>query len=135
MRKTIIFIILLFSAVSNGQENSLSDEQMNSSGANKVEFADGDEEIQKLAKLDIENQIPFLLLQGGIDQMISYKDQKFEEKFKIYFFNYGCIAPSEKVESIYNQVIFNYLFAKYGKSWIKEIRKDIPGFKEFKKSH
>jgi len=111
----------------------LSDEIINSSGANKVEFADGDEEIQKLAESDIEKEIPFLLLQGGVNQFVSPLDEKFEKKYKVYFYNYGCLAPSEKVESIYNEIIFEFLFLKYGKAWTKEIRKDIPGLMEFVK--
>jgi len=123
----------MLSVVSYGQENSLSDEILNSSGANRVEFADGEFEIQKLAKEDIKNQTPFLLLQGGINQLITSSDCEFEKKFNVYFFNYGCSAPSEIVESTYNKVIFDYLYSKFGKIWITQIRKDIPGFKEFKK--
>ncbi|MET0944969.1 MAG: hypothetical protein ABWY22_06155 [Flavobacterium sp.] len=134
MRKKIVFTLLLLSLISYGQGKILSDEQIISSGANKVEFADGDAEIQKLAKSDIENNIPFLLLSGGMNQCVSSSDQEFEKKYKMYFFNYGCIAPSEKAESIYNRVIFEFLYLKYGKKWMKEVRKDIPGFKEFKKA-
>lgn len=130
MRKTTTFILLL-AIVSYGQENLLSDEIINASGANKIEFADGDEEIQNLAKSDIEKQIPFLLLRGGMNQFVSHLDEKFEKKYKVYFYNYGCLAPSEKVESIYNEIIFEFLFFKYGKIWMKEIRRDIPGLKEF----
>ncbi|CAD0003426.1 MULTISPECIES: FEKKY domain-containing protein [Flavobacterium] len=134
IKKTILSFCILFSILSYGQENILSDEQLNLSGASKVEFADGDDEIRKLAKSDIENHTPFLLLRGGMNQLISPSDQEFERKFKIYFFNYGCIAPSEAVESIYNQVVFEFLYLKYGKKWMKEIRKDISGFKKFKKA-
>ena len=132
MSKTIAFILFLISVVSYGQETLLNEELINLSAANKVEFADGKNEIQNLAKLDIENQIPLLLLQGGINQEITPSDQKFEKKFNVYFFDYGCSAPSETVESIYNQIIFDFLYSKYGKIWMKEIRKDVPGFKEFK---
>jgi hypothetical protein len=134
MKKIFLLIFFAVGLSSFGQVDSLSDAQINLSGANRVEFADGDKEIQKLAKFDIENQTPFILLYGGNRQFVSTSDEVFEKKYKIYFYNYGCLAPSEAVEKIYNTITFKFLVSKYGKEWMNQIRSDIPGLKEFKRS-
>ncbi|WP_108171852.1 hypothetical protein [Christiangramia gaetbulicola] len=144
MKKVIIILTLIFNfssfAQENGQEDivfsrigNLTDEQIDSSGPTKLFFAKKSE-VKKLAKQDIENGIPFLLLQGGVAPVIIATDPQFEEKYKIYFYEYGCTGPDQNLIEEYNKIIFNYLSDQYGKKWIKEVRDDVVGLKDWTKS-
>ncbi|TQI71121.1 hypothetical protein JM79_2047 [Gramella sp. Hel_I_59] len=143
MKKVIIILTLIFSnssfAQENGQEEivfsrigNLTDEQINSSGPAKLLFAKKSE-IRNLAKQDLENGNPFLLLQGGIAPVIIATDPQFEDKYKIYFYEYGCTGPDQSLIEDYNKIIFSYLTDQYGKKWIKEVRDDVVGLNEWKK--
>lgn len=111
----------------------LSDEQLNNSGASKLTFVNSRNEATKLANEDIANGTPFLLLAGGIAPVIISTDPEFERRYGIYFYEYGCTGPESKYINAYNEVIFNFLTEQFKKSWLKEVRKDVIGLKEWKK--
>ena len=111
----------------------LSDEQLNSSGASKLNFVMDETEAENLAILDLKNGIPFLLLMGGIAPTVIATDPQFEQKYGIYFYEFGCTGPENEILIAYNKTIFDYLQNEYGKKWIKEVRDDVVGFKEWKK--
>ncbi|MBK9543162.1 MAG: hypothetical protein IPO49_12785 [Bacteroidetes bacterium] len=131
MKSIYILGLLLFSLNSLGQKSKLTDEQLNSSGANKLIFIDNINQADSLAKIDINKGIPFLLLQSGISPVGYTTDSRFEEKYKVYYFESGCTGPNEMFASEYNGVIFEYLTNKFGKKWMREIRKDVIGYKIF----
>lgn len=113
----------------------LSDEQLNNSGASKLTFVTDDKEAEKMAELDIENGIPFLLLMGGIAPTIIATDPQFEKKYGIYFYEFGCTGPDNEIIIAYNKIIFEHLNKSHGKHWTKEVRDDVIGFKEWKKNN
>ncbi|MCM8571141.1 hypothetical protein NE848_17225 [Gramella jeungdoensis] len=144
MKKVIIILTLIFSISSFAQEDgqeeivfsrigNLTDEQINSSGPAKLLFAKKSE-IRNIAKQDIENGIPFLLLQGGIAPVMIATDPQFEDKYKLYFYEYGCTGPDQNLIEDYNKIIFDYLTDQYGKKWIKEVRDDVVGLDDWKKN-
>lgn len=83
----------------------------------------------KLATQDIKNGIPFLLLQSGISPTVYTTDKKFENKYKVFYYESGCTGPTEKFVFEYNRTIFKHLTDTYGDKWKKEIRKDVIGFR------
>ena len=119
--------VIVYSRIGN-----LSDEQLNSSGAAKLLFSQKSD-VKNLAEKDIEDGNPFLLLQGGIAPVIISTDPKFEDKYKIYFYDYGCTGPDQNLIKEYNKAIFEYLTDKYGEKWIYEVRDDVVGLDNWKK--
>jgi len=113
----------------------LSDEQLNNSGASKLTFVVDEKEAEKMAELDIKNGIPFLLIMGGIAPTIITTDPQFEKKYEIYFFEFGCSGPENEIIIAYNKIIFEHLNKTYGKDWMKEVRDDVIGFKEWKRNY
>ncbi|WP_304196805.1 hypothetical protein [Flavobacterium alvei] len=126
-----LLILLFLSNLAFGQSKKLSDEVINNSGASKINFIEDCNEVNKLAKTDIKNETIFLFLQSGEVPIIYSKDVTFEKEYNIKFYEQGCIGSNCTKE--YNKIIFNYLLNKYGKKWIKQIRKDVIGFKDWKK--
>ncbi|WP_221417950.1 hypothetical protein, partial [Fulvivirga kasyanovii] len=110
-----------------------SKEQLNNSGPSKLTFVTDINKAAELAKLDIQNGIPFLLLKGGIAPTVIGTDPEFEKKYEIYFYEYGCTGPEHEIIIAYNEMIFDFLTMKYGKEWLKEVRKDVIGLKNWKK--
>lgn len=110
----------------------LSDEQLNNSGASKLTFANSRNQAEQLANDDISNGTPFLLLAGGISPVVIATDPEFERKYGIYFYEYGCTGPEHDYITAYNKVIFEHLTELHGKRWIKEVRKDVVGLKDWK---
>lgn len=90
-------------------------------------------EARLFAKKDIENKTPFLFTPGGIAPIIYPNDREFERKYSVYFYDFGCVTPDEEIMIEYNRIVFNLLDSKFGKSWRREIRPDVIGFKEFRK--
>ena len=118
-----------------GQNRKLTDEEINNSTANKINFINtlNCDQVDELFKKDITNRTVFLFLQGGIAPVVYTTDQEFESKYGIYFHDFGCISPDYKCIIKYNSRVFDYLAKNYGKKWKKEIRKDVIGLKEWNK--
>ncbi len=91
------------------------------------------DQIDLLFKKDIENKTIFLFLQSGIAPVTYTTDQNFENKYGIYFHDFGCISPNYNSILAYNFKTFDYLTKLYQNKWKREIRKDVVGFKEWKK--
>lgn len=125
------------SLLSFGQNRELSIEDYNNGTPAKIYFAHSEtcEEIEEWIKADFENKTVFLFLQGGIAPVEYRKDKGFENKYGIYFIDFGCVAPDYKCVIRYNNQVFDYLTETFGKKWMKEIRKDIIGFKDWKQNH
>jgi len=118
-----------------GQNRKLTDDDINKSSAVKMVFADtvrDCDEMDEWVRTDIKNKTVFLFLQGGIAPKAYTTDNAFENKYNIYFFDFGCTAPDPKCAIRYNEKVFEYLTGAYGKKWMKEIRKDIMGLAQWK---
>lgn len=128
--KLLIFVLLvLLSAMANGQKVSVSDEQYNQSGAIKIIFVNSVEEAAELAEQDIKKGLKFLLLQSGISPSAYPTDNKFEQDFKVHYYDSGCPGPKIEYAKAYNQRVFFYLTENFGKKWKRRVRKDVIGFK------
>ncbi|UGS24543.1 FEKKY domain-containing protein [Flavobacterium channae] len=75
---------------------------------------------------DWKNKKAKLLIIGSIAPLADTKlDKKFERKYKIDYFDFGCTpAPSDCIKE-YNEKVFELLDKKYGKEWRKNVRKDV----------
>ena len=113
----------------------LTDEQLNNSAASKLTFITDKNQAEIMAKSDIQNGQPFLLLMGGIAPTILASDSQFEKEYGIYFFEVGCTGPENEIMIAYNNIIFEHLNNTKTKKWIKDVRRDVIGFKEWKKSY
>jgi len=88
----------------------------------------------EIANIDLKNGNPRLLICGGVAPTEFIGQEKFEEKYGVEYYNYGCISPAHECVLEYNQIIFEYLTQKFGNKWKKEIRKDVVGIKREKKA-
>ena len=85
-------------------------------------------EIDKsIAQKDIEENKPRLLIIGGIAPTFFSDQHLFETKFGIKYYDYGDQPPPQECVEQYNREIFKLLDNKFGKSWRKEVRKDVAG--------
>ena len=100
-----------------------------------MKFITDKKEAEKMAELDIKNGNPFLLLMGGIAPIIISTDPDFEQKYGIYFYEFGCNGPKNEIIIAYNKIVFKHLNSTKGKMWIKEVRDDVIGFKEWKRNY
>ena len=83
------------------------------------------------ALMDIKAKKPTILLQGGIAPIVYTTDKSFENRYKISFNDFGCVAGDRQECLIaYNKTIFDYLDKTFGKKWRKEIRKDAIGLRD-----
>jgi hypothetical protein len=130
----ILIIFFLASSLTFGQNRELTDDEYNNSTAGKIKFVNPEtcEQIDEWIKADFENNNVYLFLQGGIAPVEYTTDKNFENKYGVYFFDFGCVPPSEECVIEYNSQVFDYLTKKYGKKWKREIRDDVIGFKEWK---
>lgn len=82
----------------------------------------------------LKNNSIFLFLASVINPVTHEEDEIFEKKHQIYYKDFGCVAPSYECMIQYNQRVFEFLNKKFGNKWQKEIRKDVVGFKEWRKN-
>ena len=78
------------------------------------------------AKIEWNNKTAKLYLIGSIAPRANSKaDKKFEKKYNIRYYDFGCTpAPTECIIE-YNKEILKLLEAEYGKEWKSEIRTDV----------
>lgn len=131
----LIFCTLFSSEISFAQERILVADDFNNSGARQLTFADKDnrEKTEQLFKKDLKRGRIFLLLQGGIAPVTYTTDDFFQRKYKVYYYDFGCTAPDEECIKQYNHLAFNYLNKAYGNKWLKDIRKDVIGLKDWRR--
>lgn len=130
----ISFLLIAVCELSFGQNRKLTDDELNNSTVTKLKFADTITcaEIDGWLKSDIKNHTIFLFLQGGIAPVIYSEDSIFENKYGVYFYDFGCISPDYKCVIKYNERVFEYLTNTYSKRWKKKLRKDIIEFSQWK---
>lgn len=134
MKSTVItFILTIQCLIAFGQTRVLTDDDYNYSGAIKLTFVTEITEAKNLARQDIDKGTPFLLLQSGIAPVVYTTDSIFENKFRVYYYEQGCTGPDNELMKAYNIEIFKYLDEQFGKKWRKSIRKDVIGFKKWKR--
>jgi hypothetical protein len=133
MKFITILPLLILSISTYGQSKRLTNEQINKSGAIKLTFFEDLKQAKDLAKADIANGTLFLLLTSGISPKVFATDGQFEEDYNVNYLESGCTGPSKKFAAEYDKVVFGYLTEKNGKKWMRKIRKDVIGFKDFKK--
>lgn len=97
-------------------------------GTNKVIFelnADCEYNAQR-AESDWKSGIANLLLVGSIAPIAnSPSDKRFEKKFGIKYFDFGCEPPIDECLKEYNKRIFELMDEKFGMKWRKEVRSDV----------
>ena len=136
MKSTLITLILTAQyLIAFGQTRVLTDADYNKSGAIKLTFVTEISEAKNLARQDIDKGTPFLLLQSGIAPVVYTTDSIFENKFRVYYYEQGCTGPDNELMKAYNIEIFKYLDEQFGKKWRKSIRKDVIGFKKWKRKN
>jgi len=115
--------------IGNGFKSKDTSVIINNKSINNLQlFLISDCEINRqIADLDIKKGKPRLLIFGGIAPVIYSGQEKFENKYGINYYDYGCIIPNKDCAIDYNKRIFEYLDLKFGKIWRKQVRKDIVG--------
>jgi hypothetical protein len=134
----IIFLLAIICKSAHGQNRILTDDELNNSTVVKMNFADtirNCDAMDKWFNHDVKNNTIFLFLQSGIAPVVYTKDKDFENKYKVYLEDFLCTAPDYKCVIRYNNDVFKYLTSIYGEKWIKQLRKDVIGFKEWKQQH
>ena len=86
----------------------------------------GCEYSKEQAEKDWKNKKPKLLLVGSIAPTAnSPSDTKFEKKYGIEYFDFGCEPPIEECIKIYNERIFELMDESNGIKWRKKVRSDV----------
>lgn len=75
----------------------------------------------------LKKKNPKLLLSGGIAPVIYHSDKKFERKFNVEYYDFGCMPEAQECMLEYNQLMFEYLDSKYGDKWRNLVRQDVIG--------
>ena len=107
--------------------------QRHNAGPSSLTFVLDESKARQLAESDIKNGTPFLLLMGGIAPVIVDTDTKFEKKYGVLFYEYGCTGPDDKMLTAYNETVFDFMTDRFGKKWMREVRKDVIGLKAWKR--
>ncbi len=98
------------------------------SGINNVTFelkADCEYNAER-AESGFRNRNANLLLVGSIAPIANSSfDNRFEKKFGIKYFDFGCEPPIDECIKEYNQRIFELMDKKYGMKWRKKVRSDV----------
>lgn len=86
----------------------------------------GCEYSRQQADKDWKNEKPKLLIVGSIAPIaISTSDTKFEKKYGIKYFDFGCTPTIAECIKIYNERIFELMDKTYGMKWRKKVRSDV----------
>jgi hypothetical protein len=133
-----ILLLVLFPFVCFGQEKKQQENDSiftyaDSPSEFRLKMLENCENAFIIADQDIKKNRINLLIVGGITPVVYPSDQTFEEKYQVTYSDYGDLAAKGECMFNYNSKVFDYLTKKYGKTWRKEVRKDVYGLKEWKK--
>ena len=137
MRKLSAILFWVIPVIGFSQEISLTGTLPDKAGHNQLFFVaatDCEREGVRLAETDLAKGSRFLLLQSGLVPTVYSSDRPFEQKFGVQYFDEGCSAPATECMKAYNARVFRFLQRNYAKTWWKDVRKDVVGFKEWKKA-
>ncbi|NUY82689.1 hypothetical protein HUK80_17435 [Flavobacterium sp. MAH-1] len=126
-----ITLILLLSFIKLYSQEA-NESYFKDSGAEKIFFVQTENEAKDLAEKDIQNNKRLLFLIGSIAPVRYSNDSTIENRYNFKYYDFGCVAPDEKIIEAYNLEIIKSINSQ-SKRWKKEIRKDVIGFKLFKK--
>jgi len=82
---------------------------------------------RKLATVDTKAGNLKFLLRGGIVSTYRKGQEVFEKKYRLKYYDFGCVMPSNISIDDYNKIVAGYLDKKFGLSWRNEVRKDVVG--------
>ena len=100
----------------------------NKTKANEVQLPDTAKVYsRKLATANIKAGNVKFLLRGGIVSTYRKGQDVFEKKYRLRYYDFGCVMPSNLSIDDYNKIVAGYLDKKFGLSWRNEVRKDIVG--------
>jgi hypothetical protein len=136
--KLLLPVALLLGLSASAQSTNLAQvATVDTSGRAQLTFIMDDDcsRASILAERDIRANAPFLLVASGIAPVVYTSDAAFEGQFRVRYFDEGCTGPSRACLMTYNQRVFNYLQATYGKRWQRVVRKDVVGLKEWRRKH
>jgi hypothetical protein len=85
-----------------------------------------------VAKFDIKNSKPRLLVNGGIAPAYIPNKDLFEKKYGVKYDDMGDVPPPHECLKQYNTEVFKYLDSKFGESWKAEISSEVVGFEKSK---
>ena len=125
----------LYSLEVNGYGTKNIDTLINIKGTNKIielEFFVQCEINSSVAKYDIKNNRPRLLVNGGIAPVYIPNKELFEKKYGVIYDDMGDVPPPHECLKQYNNEVFKYLDLKFGKSWNAEVSKEVIGFEKSK---
>ena len=78
------------------------------------------------AESDWKNGKASLLLFGSIAPIAnSPADKRFEKKYGIRYYDFGCTPPISECIKEYNERIFKLMDEKYGMKWRNKVRSDV----------
>lgn len=137
--KSYVFLLLVFFAIiTNAQSEveinelkslrrifQLSDYQDQVTRLDSFINVEDVETIMSMAHDDIHRGRAFLLLSSGLAPNINSTDISFENKYNVYYYDYGCLSPLSEIIEVYNEVVFCHLTDNYGNGWMTEIRTDV----------
>jgi len=99
----------------------------------KLTFLSDCEKAKDIAEHDIGTNNMRLFIIGGIAPVTYSGDDAFERRYRIKYYDYGCISPRNECLQLYNSTIFQHLYIMYGKSWKHKVRPDVVGLKKYKR--
>ncbi|KUG06714.1 hypothetical protein [Solirubrum puertoriconensis] len=91
-------------------------------------------EAALLAERDIAAGRLFLILKSGIAPVVYSSDSVFEKKFRVTYWEEGCSGPNYACMQAYNSRMFTHLTSLYGKAWRRTVRRDVVGYKQWRKA-
>lgn len=79
-----------------------------------------------------KNTVTLYLLGGIAPKAYSAEDNDFREKYKVKYYDFGCLAPMNfSFYQDYNLLVLHYLTEKFGNDATKNVRKDIIGWEKW----
>lgn len=134
MKLLVVSLTLLFGAVNvAGQPNRPANPERGEMEAARLLFVSDRGEAKRLAEMDVAEGVPCLLLASGEYAVAHPGDIQFASQYQVCYFDFACISPPDEVMIAYNQEVFAYLEERHGQAWRKSVRKDVVGFKGWRK--
>jgi hypothetical protein len=87
------------------------------------------QQVDSLFRAHLAKRELYLFMQGGITPLkYSQADLSFQKKYRVSYYDFGCVVPNYDLVSYYNSLVFSHLNQRYKGSWKENIRGNVVGY-------
>ncbi|MCB0637224.1 MAG: hypothetical protein KDC54_11430 [Lewinella sp.] len=134
LRTCLVSYFLLIISFALAQAPAMEKDTSTAPAVNQLVFTTTPDEARSLARIDLTNGEPYLILPGSLAPVVYASEPRFEEAYQVRYYYRGCTGAEYTLVAAYNEVVLDHLQQYFSRRWRRLIRRDVIGFRDWRRS-